>query len=82
MSDYGLPRSAKTPVQTAQRQATSGNLPGALATLTTLRGSAATQLPPAIGALKAENVLMQIDGLIRRVNLATAGLIEPGKLVR
>jgi len=82
MKAYGLPRSVRAPVSTAMRQASSGNLPGALATLTTVRNSAAILLPPALGPVKAENLLMQMDGLIRRVNLAIAGLIEPGTLIR
>jgi hypothetical protein len=82
MSDYGLPRSVKSPVFSAMRKASSGNLAGSLTILTALRAKAVTELPLVIGPVKAENLVMQIDGLIRRVNLAIAGLVDPGKLVR
>ena len=81
VSRVGLPRSTRNEVSAAMRQAKSGNLPGSLATLEELRVESA-QLPLLIGPVKAEEVTVELDGLIRRVKHAILGLITPGKLVR
>jgi len=81
VSRVGLPRSIRNEVSAATRQAKSGNLAGSLTTLETLRAGSA-QLPLLIGPLKAEEVMVELDGLIRRVKLAILGLVTPGKLVR
>jgi hypothetical protein len=81
VSRVGLPRSIRSKVSAAMRQAKSGRLAESLATLETLRQQCA-QLPLLVGPLKAEQVTVPLDGLVRRVKLAILGLITPAKLVR
>ncbi len=80
-SDLGLPRALRSQVFLALRQAMSGRLAGSLATLQDLRTKALLQGPILIGPRKTEDLVAQLDGLIRRVNLAILGLISPGKLI-
>ncbi len=80
-SGLGLPSTVRKQVILALRQALSGQFADCLANLQSLRTNAATQLPFLIGPLKAEDLVFELDNLIRRVTLAQAGLISPMKLL-
>ncbi|MGH9389392.1 MAG: hypothetical protein ACRD1Z_07230, partial [Vicinamibacteria bacterium] len=80
-SRVGLPASIRKQLSPALRQAKAGRLAESLTTLEALQQQSAL-LPLLIGPVKAEQVTVQLDGLVRRVKLAILGLITPGKLVR
>ncbi len=80
-SRVGLPRPIRNDISAAMRQAKSGDLAGSLATLEKLQQQSVA-LPLLIGPVKAEQVTVELDGLVRRVKLAILGLITPDKLVR
>jgi len=79
-SSLQLPRSIRSQIFRATRQAMSGNLAASLTTLSNLR-AASGGLPALIGPVKAEEVLVQLDGLIRRVKLGVLGLVALGSLI-
>jgi hypothetical protein len=79
-SSLQLPAPVRSQIFTAARQAMFGDLAKSLTTLEQLRAGSA-QLPLLIGPLKAEDVLVQLDGLIRRVKLGVLGLVSSSSLL-